>query len=69
MTAAPEAALSYLQKRLEPVKAMGRPSLERLIADLDDEQFATREEASRQLERLGPGVSEPLRQAMKGKLS
>jgi hypothetical protein len=55
----PERAVAVLKRRLRPVAISeeGR-RLVRLLADLDSEQFAEREKASRELERLG-SLAEP----------
>lgn len=58
----------FLKERL-----MGRTSDERriarLIADLDDDLFATREKASKELEKLGVRAEPALRRALKGEAS
>jgi WD40 repeat protein len=64
MAAEPARAVTFLKERLTrsvTLEARAR----RLIADLDDDQFAVREKAARELERLGPGVEPILRLAAK----
>ena len=48
---------------------MAEKRVRRLIADLDDEQFATREAASRELQGLDPLAEAALRRALEDKPS
>jgi WD40 repeat protein len=52
LAAAPERSVALLARRLVVGEAPG-PRVARLVADLDSEDFATREKASRELARLG----------------
>src|SRR5262249_3743944 len=62
LAAAPEQALPFLQARLRPVVAVApAPRIARLIADLDDERFETREKATQELARLGSQAGPALR--------
>ncbi|HJT77097.1 MAG TPA: hypothetical protein VJ739_07815, partial [Gemmataceae bacterium] len=54
-------SVRFLRQRLRPVSA---EELARLLRDLDANDFATREQASRELERLGKLVEPALRRAM-----
>jgi WD40 repeat protein len=55
LTAAPGEAVALLRQQLRPVEAkdVDESGIARLIALLDDDDFAVREEASRELRRLG----------------
>jgi WD40 repeat protein len=63
LAAAPEQALPFLRKRVQPAVAVPPdPRIARLLADLDDDHFATREKATRELARLGRRAGPALRQ-------
>jgi RNA polymerase sigma factor (sigma-70 family) len=51
--ARPDLAVPFLRDRLRPVVAADRGKVTRLLADLDSEQFAVRERAAADLEKLG----------------
>jgi WD40 repeat protein len=55
----PEQSLPFLRERFAPVN----PQVRRFITDLDNEQFAVREKASKALERLGRIAEADLRRA------
>jgi tricorn protease-like protein len=59
-------AVAFLQKHLKPVKLpkVDDQAVARLIGELDSDSFATREKASRALDRLGPGALPAMRQAL-----
>jgi WD40 repeat protein len=67
-TANPKEAVPFLHERLREAAALDSPHV-RHIAKLDDEDFETREKASRQLELAGPKAEFALRMALEGKLS
>jgi RNA polymerase sigma factor (sigma-70 family) len=69
LVAAPTRSLSFLRQHLRPVAAPDPKRLARLIADLDADSFTTREEATRQLERLGRLARPALEQALAGQPS
>src|SRR5262245_20730810 len=64
LAAAPDRALIRLRRELKPAPAPTDAELDRLFADLDSDDFATREKASRRLAELGelavPGVRKRL---------
>jgi hypothetical protein len=65
LTAAPEQALPFLRARLRPaVAAAADPRITRLIADLDDDDFATRQKATQELARLGSRAGPALRKVL-----
>jgi hypothetical protein len=63
LAAAPQSAVPFLKQRLQPdLPRDGR--IARLLADLDSEEFAVREKASRELARMGKSVESALRAAL-----
>jgi RNA polymerase sigma factor (sigma-70 family) len=64
LTAAPKLTLASLGGRLRPSVAVEPPRLGRLLGDLDSSQFAVRERAARQLEKLGESAEPELRRAL-----
>jgi RNA polymerase sigma factor (sigma-70 family) len=51
--ARPDLAVPFLRDRLRPVVAAEKEKVTRLLADLDSDQFAVRERAAAELEKLG----------------
>jgi RNA polymerase sigma factor (sigma-70 family) len=69
LAAAPEQAVPFLAEKVRPAAAPDAKRVGQLIADLDGERFEVREQATRELEKLG-GLAEPaLRQALSGRPS
>jgi WD40 repeat protein len=70
LAADPEQTVPLLRKRQlrAPVPERG-PQVGELIKDLDDDDFAVRERASKELGKLGRAAEPPLRQALAGKPS
>jgi hypothetical protein len=68
LAARPERAVPFLRRRLEPVPAPDPRRLARLLAELDSEEFAQREEATRELGRLAGGPSPEARRRIDGLL-
>jgi hypothetical protein len=62
---APGQAVTLLRQLLSPVAEPDARRLTRLIAGLDDEHFAARQEASAGLERLGDAAEPALRRALR----
>ena len=62
-------AVPFLQQYLRPVAAPDAQRLARLLAGLDDDQFAVREEASQQLEQLDELARPALEKALSGQSS
>jgi hypothetical protein len=58
-------ALPFIEKRLRPVPFVPSQPVARLIADLDDDEFEVRENASRQLAELGEVAASALRRSLK----
>jgi WD40 repeat protein len=63
LAADPAQAVAYLRQRLEAV-AGAEKKLKPLLPDLDADDFATREKASRELDKIAAEVEGPLRQAL-----
>ena len=62
-----EQAVPFLKARLHPVAPMDPKRLARLMSELDSENFATRQQATQELERLAEQAAPTLRQALNGK--
>ncbi|HEX6512109.1 MAG TPA: WD40 repeat domain-containing protein, partial [Chloroflexota bacterium] len=65
----PDTALTFLEKMLLPVPPVKLASIVALIADLDHADFARRERASRELEKIGEPAGPALRKLLKEKPS
>jgi RNA polymerase sigma factor (sigma-70 family) len=63
----PEKSIPLLRSRLHPVQAVSREELERWIKDLDSDQFAVREKATAELQKLGELAEPALRRILAGK--
>ena len=62
-------AVPFLQQRLQPPPAADAQQVARLLADLDNDQFAVREKASQELEKLGESARPAFKKALTGKPS
>jgi WD40 repeat protein len=60
----PGQAVPLLKQHLRPVEPADADQLRRLIADLDSDTFAVREDASKRLEELGESAEGALRRAL-----
>jgi hypothetical protein len=69
LAAAPEQAVSLTRQRLQPVRAADAQRMKQLLAELDDEAFAGRAHAAKELEKLGDAAEPALRKALRGELS
>jgi WD40 repeat protein len=69
LAAAPETAVSFLQKRLQPVQPADSKRLSQLIADLDDKRFLVRQQAQKELEDIGELAATALKKALAEKSS
>jgi RNA polymerase sigma factor (sigma-70 family) len=63
----PEKAIPFLKARLHPAQGPSAKQLDGLIKDLDSEQFAVRENAAKELQKLGELAEAALRQRLKAK--
>jgi WD40 repeat protein len=68
LVAAPDHATKFLGERIRPVQAGDPDTVARLIARLNDDEFAEREKAERALEKMGEGVAHLFAKAVKGKI-
>jgi WD40 repeat protein len=66
LAAAPAQAIPFLQDHLQPTAALDAKQVERLIADLDSDQFAAREVAGKELAKLGEQIEPALHKALEG---
>jgi RNA polymerase sigma factor (sigma-70 family) len=66
MSAAPREPIAFFRQHIKPVPTVDEKRLTRLIADLDAEEFAVRQNATQELERLAEGAVEACRKALKG---
>jgi WD40 repeat protein len=66
LTRVPGQAVALLRERMRPVPG---EQIAKLVAQLDDDAFATREKAREELERLGRAARAALRKALEGKPS
>jgi WD40 repeat protein len=69
LAAAPEQAVRFLMERLRAGVVTDPKRVSELIAHLDSDQFAVREKAGRELEKLGMDAEGALRKALEGKPS
>jgi hypothetical protein len=69
LAAAPQASVEFLQHHLHPVPPADAKQVARLLADLDGEDFAARDNAMRELEKLGDSAAADLQKALAGKPS
>ena len=69
LIAHPVAAVSYIGERTEPAKGPGRERIQRWLLDLDNDRFAVREEATKELQKTGPVVVATLKKHLATKLS
>jgi WD40 repeat protein len=65
----PARALPLLRERVKPVAGADPKVLAKLVADLDADEFDTREKARKELERLGDSAAGALRQALRNRPS
>jgi HEAT repeat protein len=65
LVAASDQALPLLNKRIKPAVTPEKQRLERVLADLDGDQFDVREKAAKELDELGELATPTLRQAVK----
>jgi hypothetical protein len=65
LAASPDETLALLRKSLKPAAAGADvKEVERLVRDLDGDDFAVREKASAELEKLGPAAEGAVRKAL-----
>jgi RNA polymerase sigma factor (sigma-70 family) len=67
LAAWPDRAVPFLGERLRPVRPADERRLAGLIADLDSNSFAARDNASRELEKLAEAALPAIRKALEGR--
>jgi hypothetical protein len=67
--AEPAAAVQFFAEKIKPAEALEPRRIQRLLADLDSDQFAAREAASRALRELDQRVIPYLEEALKSAAS
>jgi hypothetical protein len=69
LVAGPEQAVSLVRQRIKPVEPVDAQQAERLIHDLDSEDFQTRIKATEELEKIVDGAEPVLRKKLAAKPS
>jgi WD40 repeat protein len=69
LTAEPARAVRFLKDHLRPVREADPERVQRLIAELDSDQFAVRKSAGEELAKLGEQIEPALRKALEGQPS
>ena len=69
LAAAADQSVAYLKERIRPIQVADPKRVAELLASLDRNDFAAREQAERELEKLGLGAETALRQALADKPS
>jgi WD domain, G-beta repeat len=64
LAAAPQKSVPLLKEKVPPVRPVPRETIARLIADLDSDDFATRQKATQELEAIGPPAESALTTAL-----
>src|SRR5262249_34360975 len=64
--ASPASAVPFLGKQLQNTKPVDPKRIERLISDLDDNQFSVREQATKELGAMGDRVAPAIKKALAG---
>jgi len=65
----PTSALAFLKDHLKPAQEPDPKHVQRLLADLDSDQFVTRDKAAKELAKLGEQIEPSLRKALEGQPS
>jgi len=69
LVATPDLAMALFERELRPAIPPDAKRMAKLITDLDSEVFKVRDEAKRELEKLGDAAEPTLRQAVAGNVS
>jgi WD40 repeat protein len=69
LTAASKQTVPFLRKNLKPREDKKAADIDKLIADLDNDNFETRKNAESELARLGPQAKAAMQRALKNKPS
>jgi hypothetical protein len=66
---APEKTIAFFKKHVCPAREVDVEQMARLMKDLDSDEFAVRERATGELDKLGPAADPLLEKALKGPLT
>jgi len=66
LVSSPASAVPFLGKQLQDTKPVDAKRIERLIADLDDNQYSVREQATKELGALGDRVAPAIKKTLAG---
>jgi RNA polymerase sigma factor (sigma-70 family) len=66
---APRQTASFLAERLRPARSVKKEEVDRLIADLDSDDFQIRDKATSELDELGDTIQSALRKVIDGRPS
>jgi WD40 repeat protein len=69
LAGAPQKAVPLIRERVKPAAAVDAQHVEKFLADLDSDDFTTREQASDALKKLGPPAAPALKKALAAKPS
>jgi hypothetical protein len=69
LASSPARSVALVRKHLQPAVAPDAERLQKLIADLDSEKFAARNQATKELKALGDLASPALRKSLEGDTS
>jgi WD40 repeat protein len=69
MTASPKQSIPFLRAKLRPAPAVDKGTAEKLLKDLDNDEFRTRQHASEELSKLGEGAEPILRNELSKDIS
>jgi WD40 repeat protein len=69
LAAVPDQAVPFLKEHVEPSAVVKAEPVQALLADLDSEQFAVRQRATTELQKLGTGAAPLLRKALAEQVS
>lgn len=69
LSASPKHTLPFLSSKLRPVPGVEKTTVEKILKDLDSDDFPARERASQELSRLGEGAEPALREKLSKNIS
>jgi hypothetical protein len=64
LSASPSQSVPFLRDKLRPVKPVEKTTVEKVVKDLDSDDFSTRQHASEELSKLGEGAEPVLREQL-----
>ena len=69
LTSGPRQAISFLSKHLKPVASADRHLIHRWITELSSGEFAVRQSAAKELEKIDEQIRVPIQNALKGNIT